>query len=47
LSKGTFTLEARKLVIGEKAGKPPALPSQLPPQKADSSRLLKAAEKKY
>ncbi|WP_045518851.1 DDE-type integrase/transposase/recombinase [Neobacillus niacini] len=39
--------KARKLVIGEKAGKRPALPSHLQPQEADSSRLLKAAEKKH
>jgi putative transposase len=39
--------KARKLVIGEKAGKRPSLPSHLLPQEADSSRLLKAAEKKH
>ncbi|MEH7504067.1 hypothetical protein V7152_18970 [Neobacillus drentensis] len=38
---------ARKLVIGEKAGKRPAFPSHLQPQEADSSRLLKAVEQKH
>jgi putative transposase len=38
---------ARKLVIGERAGKRPELPSHLIPQEADSSRLLTAAERKH
>jgi putative transposase len=44
--EGYTPWRARKLVIGEKAGKRPALPSHLQPQEADSSRLLKAAEQK-
>ena len=38
--------KAKKLVIGERAGKRPALPEHLQVQNADSSRLLKAAEQK-
>ncbi|WP_026674116.1 DDE-type integrase/transposase/recombinase [Alkalihalobacterium bogoriense] len=38
--------KAKKLVIGEKAGKRPALPEHLQVQSVDSSRLLKAAERK-
>ncbi|WP_246861342.1 hypothetical protein [Bacillus sp. REN3] len=38
--------KARKLVIGERAGKRPALPEHLQVQEVDSSRLLKAAERK-
>jgi len=45
--EGHTPWKARKLVIGEKAGKRPALPSHFQTQKADSSRLLKAAEKKH
>ncbi|MGF6952424.1 putative transposase [Neobacillus sp. B4I6] len=45
--EGHSPWRARKLVIGEKAGKRPALPSHLQPQEADSSRLLKAAEQKH
>lgn len=45
--EGYSPWRARKLVIGERAGKRPELPSHLQKQEADSSRLLKAAEKKY
>lgn len=45
--EGYTPWRARKLVIGERAGKRPSLPSQLQAQTADSSRLLKAAEKKH
>ncbi|MFJ5718318.1 DDE-type integrase/transposase/recombinase [Neobacillus sp. NPDC093127] len=38
---------AKKLVIGERSGKRPALPSHLQLHEADSSRLLKAAEQKH
>ncbi|WP_462409391.1 DDE-type integrase/transposase/recombinase [Neobacillus sp. Marseille-QA0830] len=38
---------AKKLVIGEKSGKRPTLPSHLQTIEVDSSRLLKAAEKKH
>lgn len=38
--------KAKKLVIGERAGKRPALPEHLQVQSVDSSRLLKAAERK-
>ncbi|WCK56807.1 Mu transposase C-terminal domain-containing protein [Aneurinibacillus sp. Ricciae_BoGa-3] len=38
---------ARKLAIGERAGKRPALPPLLQTQAADSSWLLKAAEQKH
>lgn len=36
---------ARELVIGERAGKRPALPESMQPQPADASRLLRAAKK--
>ena len=38
--------KAKKLVIGERAGKRPALPAHLQVQSVESSRLLKAAERK-
>lgn len=38
---------AKELVIGERAGRRPALPEHLGQQTADSSRLLDAAEKKH
>lgn len=38
--------KAKKLVIGERAGKRPELPEHLQVQSVDSSRLLKAAEQK-
>ncbi|MED4769363.1 DDE-type integrase/transposase/recombinase, partial [Cytobacillus firmus] len=38
--------KAKKLVIGERAGKRPALPEHLQVQDVESSRLLKAAERK-
>ena len=38
--------KAKKLVIGERAGKRPELPEHLQVQSVDSSRLLKAAERK-
>lgn len=38
---------ARELVIGERSGKRPSLPDHLQPEAADSSRLLRAAEKKH
>ncbi|MED4768155.1 DDE-type integrase/transposase/recombinase, partial [Cytobacillus firmus] len=38
--------KARKLIIGERAGKRPALPEHLQVQNVESSRLLKAAERK-
>lgn len=38
---------ARELIIGERAGKRPSLPDHLQPEAADSSRLLRAAEKKH
>ncbi|MDQ1000346.1 putative transposase [Neobacillus niacini] len=45
--EGHSPWKAKKLVIGEKAGKRPTLPSHLQAHKADSSRLLKAAEQKH
>jgi putative transposase len=45
--EGHSPWKARKLVIGEKAGKRPGLPSHLLAQETNSSRLLKAAEKKH
>jgi lysine/ornithine N-monooxygenase len=45
--EGHSPWKARKLVIGEKAGKRPALPSHFQSHEDDSSRLLKAAEKKH
>lgn len=39
--------KAKKLVIGEKSGKRPTLPSHLQPHESDSSRLLTAAEQKH
>lgn len=44
--EGHSPWKARKLVIGEKAGKRPPLPDHLQKQIADYSRLLKAAERK-
>ena len=45
--EGYTPWKARKLVIGERAGKRPEMPSHLQKEKATSSRLLKAAEQKY
>jgi putative transposase len=45
--EGHSPWKARKLVIGERSGKRPTLPSHLQAHKADSSRLLKAAEQKH
>jgi putative transposase len=45
--EGHSPWKAKKLVIGERAGKRPALPSHLQAHIADSSRLLKAAEQKH
>ncbi|MCC3359722.1 DDE-type integrase/transposase/recombinase, partial [Bacillus sp. REN16] len=45
--EGYSPWKAKKLVIGERSGKRPTLPSHLQPQEADSSRLLKAAEQKH
>lgn len=45
--EGHSPWKAKKLVIGERAGKRPALPPHLQVQEADSSRLLKAAELKH
>ena len=39
--------KAKKLVIGESAGKRPTLPPHLQAQEVETSRLLKAAEQKY
>lgn len=45
--EGYSPWKARKLVIGERAGKRPEMPSHLQTTEAASSRLLKAAEQKY
>ncbi|MED4207592.1 DDE-type integrase/transposase/recombinase [Neobacillus mesonae] len=45
--EGYSPWRAKKLVIGERAGRRPTLPSQLQSLEADSSRLLKAAEQKH
>jgi transposase InsO family protein len=45
--EGYSPWKAKKLVIGERAGKRPTLPPHLQSHKADSSRLLKAAEQKH
>ncbi|CAO5258102.1 DDE-type integrase/transposase/recombinase [Frankia sp. AgKG'84/4] len=45
--EGYSPWKVRKLVIGERAGKRPEMPSHLQTKEADSSRLLKAAEQKY
>ncbi|CAA7600589.1 Transposase-like, Mu, C-terminal [Acididesulfobacillus acetoxydans] len=44
--EGHAPWKAHELVIGEHAGKRPELPEHLQAQKADSSRLLGAAEQK-
>lgn len=44
--EGHIPWKAKKLVIGERAGKRPALPEHLQVQDVESSRLLKAAERK-
>ncbi|NSW92619.1 MAG: transposase [Firmicutes bacterium] len=44
--EGHDSWKARHLVIGERAGQRPKLPEHLTEQKAESSRLLSAAEKK-
>ncbi|KGA95494.1 transposase [Alkalihalobacillus alcalophilus ATCC 27647 = CGMCC 1.3604] len=44
--EGYTPWKAKKLVIGERAGKRPELPEHLQVQNVDSSRLLKAAERK-
>ena len=44
--EGYSPWRARKLVIGERTGKRPEMPSHLQTKEASSSRLLKAAEKK-
>lgn len=43
--EGHAPWKARELVIGERAGKRPKLPEHLQPKSAESSRLLKGAEK--
>ena len=45
--EGYSPWKARRLVIGGRAGTRSELPSHLQKEEADSSRLLKAAEKKY
>ncbi|MCM3603712.1 DDE-type integrase/transposase/recombinase [Robertmurraya korlensis] len=45
--EGYSPWRAKKLVIGERSGKRPPLPSHLQSPEADSSRLLKAAEQKH
>lgn len=45
--EGHAPWKVRALVIGERAGKRPALPDHLQPEPADSSRLLHAAEQKH
>lgn len=45
--EGYSPWKAKKLVIGERSGKRPTLPSYLQTHEADSSRLLKAAEHKH
>jgi putative transposase len=45
--EGYTPWKARKLVIGERAGKRQEMPSHLQAKEASSSRLLKAAEQKY
>lgn len=45
--EGYTPWRAKKLVIGEKSGKRPTLPSHLQTLESNSSRLLKAAEKKH
>jgi len=45
--EGYSPWRVKKLVIGERSGKRPTLPSHLQTTKADSSRLLKAAEQKH
>jgi transposase InsO family protein len=45
--EGHSPWKARKLVIGERAGQRPAMPSHLQAQQADRSRLLHAAEQKH
>lgn len=45
--EGYSPWKAKKLVIGERSGKRPALPPHLQANEADSSRLLKAAEQKH
>jgi putative transposase len=45
--EGHSPWKARKLVIGERAGQRPAMPSHLQAQQADRSRLLNAAEQKH
>lgn len=44
--EGHSPWKAHELVIGERVGKRPALPECMQPQKAESSRLLGAAEEK-
>lgn len=45
--EGYSPWKAKKLVIGERAGKRPTLPLHFQPQESNSSRLLKAAEQKH
>jgi transposase InsO family protein len=45
--EGYTPWKAKKLVIGERAGKRPTLPSHFQVEEANSSRLLKAAEQKH
>lgn len=45
--EGYSPWKVRKLVIGERTGKRPEMPSHLRTEQAESSRLLKAAEQKY
>jgi len=45
--EGFSPWRAKRLVIGERSGKRPTLPSHLQSLEADSSRLLKAAEQKH
>ncbi|MDQ0218659.1 hypothetical protein J2S21_001753 [Peribacillus cavernae] len=45
--EGHPSWKAREMFIGERAGKRPALPDHLLPETADSSRLLRGAERKH
>jgi hypothetical protein len=43
--EGHESWQARELVIGDRAGQRPALPEHMQPKPADTSRLLRGAEK--
>lgn len=45
--EGHSPWKARELVIGERSGKRPSLPDHLQPEAADSSRLLRGAERQH